>query len=37
VLRVWHNGEDRLMAIVLLGTLLNVLLLAGLAAIVLSR
>lgn len=37
VLRVWHSTDDRMMAIVLLGTLLNVLLLAGLAAIVLSR
>lgn len=37
VLRVWHDNDDRFMAIVLLGTLLNVALLAGLAAVVLSR
>lgn len=35
--RGWDDSENRLMAIVLLGTLLNVLLLAALAAVVLSR
>ena len=37
LLRAWDDSETRLMAIVLLGTLLNVLLLATLAAVVLSR
>jgi hypothetical protein len=37
VLRLWDDSETRMTAIVLLGTLLNVVLLAALAAIVLSR
>jgi hypothetical protein len=35
--RVWDDSDNRLTAIVLLGTVLNVLLLAALAAVVLSR
>ncbi|MCU1588500.1 MAG: hypothetical protein JWN31_1993 [Frankiales bacterium] len=35
--RPWDDSETRMTAIVLLGTLLNVLLLAALAAIVLAR
>lgn len=37
LMRMWDDSETRMTAIVLLGTLLNVLLLAALAAIVLSR
>jgi hypothetical protein len=37
LLRGWDDADNRMMAIVLLGTLLNVLLLAALAAVVLSR
>jgi hypothetical protein len=37
VLRAWDDPEDRFLAMVLLGTLLNVVLLGLLAAIVLSR
>jgi hypothetical protein len=36
VVRLWDDSETRLTAIVLLGTLLNVLLLAALAALLLS-
>ncbi len=36
-LRRWANDDDKLTAIVLAGTLLNITLLAALAAIVLSR
>ncbi|MCW2545014.1 MAG: hypothetical protein JWM40_2566 [Frankiales bacterium] len=37
LIRGWDDADNRMLAIVLLGTLLNVLLLAALAAVVLSR